>query len=60
MAMRTMGMQFTDLQYDWLRREAERQDRTIPWMVRHLVDLAIAKSETERPERPVIQRRPAA
>lgn len=58
MAMRTMGMQFTDLQYDWLRREAERQDRTIPWIVRHLIDEAIAKGD--QTARPVLEQRPAA
>jgi hypothetical protein len=52
--MRTLGIQFTQEQRDWLQDAAQHEDRSVPWIVRNLVNIAM---ETERSQRPEPARR---
>jgi hypothetical protein len=50
--MKTVGLQFTEVQKEWLLREAKRLDRTVPWIVRNLVTAEMARQTPARRETP--------
>jgi hypothetical protein len=51
-----MGVRLTAAQKAWLDRESERQDRSVTWLIRKLVEKAMIEAEW-RPARPVLNRR---
>jgi hypothetical protein len=52
----SMGVRLTAAQKAWLDRESERQDRSVTWLIRKLVEKAMIEAEW-RPARPVLNRR---
>lgn len=43
-----VAIRFEERQRTWLRREAERLDRPIGWIIRRLIEEAIKDEETSR------------